>query len=228
MLKLFNCIILIIISLKGFGQCESNKINFVDSKGTRIDSTQSDLFFPIKDSSDTLHLEPLYDIEFTHYVDSYFFSKSIESNSKEDTNLAKHLSCPTCRSENIKVIKSIDINGDGIKELFLFRKWNCGVMPNFTTNNRYMYLAGGQQQVYGQYEIWDIKSKKRIFEVKNIRTASVAITTNVISNFELYNFEVTINKKGSIIISNSTENHSLIEKGKYNYNKETGSFMKEE
>lgn len=168
-------------------------------------------------------LEPLFEADFNYFSTSvdYVGLGALAANdysiASEDTVHYSH----TCQVDPLKIIDSIDINNDGVKELFLYRQSSCYVSSPFAGP----YGVGNQQQTYGRYEVWDLKLKKKLVEVKNIRLGQIAVSTNVIQGFG-YRFDVRITKKGVFHISGLTDG-SDYESGTYSYNAEKGVFEKE-
>jgi hypothetical protein len=73
--------------------------------------------------------------------------------------------------------------------------------------------------------VWDVKRKRQLFQVRNIRESQVAVSTNVVQTFG-YRFQVTIDQKGHFHISESTGS-SGYEPGTYTYNAAKGVYVKE-
>ena len=228
MQKLIKIVLFIILNNSGFCQSRANQITFFDSTNNQIHANKTDLIFIPKKGADTIYLAPLYDINFTYWVDNSFFLRVTDSiRITDNDSLYKLYTCEACYTDPIKIIDSIDINSDGVKELFLFRRWKCSTSPSQTNTRKYMYLAGGQQQEYNQHEVWDIKSKNKIYEIKNLCFSSVAVTTNVISSINLYKIEVKINKDGSFSLSNFRGINPNLEIGKYHYDKLSKTYVHE-
>ena len=212
MRKHLKLIILLLTPLAGFGQCDSNIIVFVDSLGNNIDSNHTHLIY---NANETLQLDQLNDIDFKNQIGAF------PGDSKPTYSSGKH--CVSCEEASIKIIDSIDINHDGVKELFLLRQWCCSVIPPDIGP----YGEKGQQLQCCKYEVWDVKSKKKIYEVKNMLHNQMAITTNVIKSSG-YKFEVNINKVGSIVLSNLQGDIIGItpEMGNYTYDDEAKDYKK--
>jgi hypothetical protein len=170
-----------------------------------------------------IELAPLYEPNFAYSLDDSGSYSSVESRTDNDSISTKNAVSyhPVCRVSPVEIVDSIDLNGDGVKELFVLRQSECSVSPS----NIGPYGEGGQQQTYGAYEVWDVKRKRQLFQVKNIRESQVAISTNVIQNFG-YRFEVTIDQKGRFHISGLTDG-SDYEPGTYAYNAAKGVYVKE-
>jgi hypothetical protein len=214
MRKLLNVIIMLLIPLAGFGQCDSNIILFVDSLGNTVDSNHTRIIY---NENDTLQLDQLNDIDFKNQIGAF------PGESKPTYTSGKH--CVSCEEISIKIIDSIDINHDGVKELFLLRQWYCSVTPP----DMGPYGEKGQQLQCCKYEVWDVKSNKKIYEVKNMLHNQMAVSTNVIKSSG-YKFEVNINKFGSLVLSNLKGDIIGIapEMGTYIFNAAANSYTKEE
>lgn len=217
---IFKTIVLMIISVNGYCQCETGQLLLVDSTGFQIDSIQTNLIFIVNNGADTIHLDPLYNPTYTgHSGLRIFGTPPIDTVSNEPIKTYTPGYCVRCMKHAIKIVDSIDINKDGVKELFLLRQWNCSASPP----NPGRFGIGIQQQSYSQYEIWDINSKKRIAEFKSNYHCSMAISTNVmVSNS--YSYDLKINKDGSVELSNPFE--TGVEMGTYKYDKRSGSYVK--
>jgi hypothetical protein len=206
---LSKLIIFLAIPLTSFGQCDSNIIVFVNSLGNNADSNHTNLIY---NANETVQL----DIDFKNQIGAF------PGESKPTDSSGKH--CVSCEEISIKIIDSIDINHDGVKELFLLRQWYCSVIPPDIGP----YGEKGQQLQCCKYEVWDVKSKKKIYEVKNMLHNQMAITTNVIKSSG-YQFEVNINKFGSFVLSNlkGVNIGSTPELGTYTYDNEAKAYKKE-
>lgn len=162
---------------------------------------------------------PLYDPEFTASFgnpDRRYASPSINDSLPE-----KAVYYPSCRNEPLALLDSIDITGDGVKELFVHRICHC----NVTRSDHGPYGEGNQGQVYGVYEVWDVRTHARIFALQHIRESMVAVSTNVIHSFG-YRFEVTLGENGAFQVSGDTSG-SPYSPGTYVYNREKGGYFKE-
>ncbi|MDH4472197.1 MAG: hypothetical protein QE487_06290 [Fluviicola sp.] len=170
-----------------------------------------------------IELMPLYDPDFALFSANFGSYPAVESLAGNDSiaeeNTLNYFS--TCEVSPVEIVDSIDLNEDGTKELVLLRRSSCFVSPPTMGP----YGEGGQQHSYENYEVWDVKQKQQLFEVRNIRESQVAITTNVIQTFG-YRFEVTIDQKGRFHISGLTDG-SNYEPGTYKYNTEKGLYEKE-
>lgn len=215
--------------MKGFGQCPSNEIVFVDSLFNKLDLSMTHPVYVFNNGKDTLLLDQLFSMDLTKHPDQFTlrYSMSIDSiryKQRDSTSF-----CVLCMRQDIKVIDSIDINGDGFKELFIFREWYCSAAPKYHPKIFVPgeYGVGGQQQFYSKYEVWDVRNKNKIFEVKNQseiqRTESVSVTTQC-----GYSFEVQINNEGNFILSNNSNRVvNDLETGIYKYDVETMTYKKE-
>lgn len=182
------------------------------------DSVKHDFF--LINGMERMDLEPLYDADFTF---SSPFGNHVTAVIDSDSVVAENKTgyFHTCRMEPVQMVDSVDVTGDGIKELFLLRAGDCFV----TCPNPGPYGVGNQRQTYGAYEVWDLRLKRKIFEIKHVRENAVAISTNVM-HFSGYRFDVMIGSKGSFFISGATS-ESGYESGTYTYNTEKGAYEKE-
>lgn len=214
-----------LVTIKGYSQlpnktnedfqilCDSNKIVFVDSLGKEISANQAKLVY---NGIDVIYLDQLNDIDFRILIGAY----PGESNPIDSTR--KY--CVVCSEEVIKIVDSIDINNDGVKELFLLRQWYCSATPP----NVGPYGEGGQQLGIGKYEVWDVKSKKKIFEVKTSLYNQRTVSTSVVRSSSC-KIDVRIDMSGSFILSNLSGDifGNMPELGTYKYDKETNAYKKE-
>lgn len=221
MRKKLKITFLMLVTVSSYGQlphkmnknrhryCDSNKINYVDSLGNYINSIQVKLIY---NGIKSICLDSLNDIDFIISQHPFF---GIDSSMNY---------CVRCNEQTIKIVDSIDINHDGVKELFLFRHWNCFAAPY----NLGPYGERGQQISCSKYEVWDVKSKRKLVEFKNSIYKQVAISTNVIRSSSC-NIDVSINKNGAFILSNLSGdiNWKIPEPGTYIYNNTTKTYKKE-
>lgn len=207
--------------------CVSNKVIYLDTLGKEIDTSVNNLLFILNNGTDTLKLEKLYDSETTNKlaVSPYGLNKLEEKNGTKSVTETTYNTinyCIRCSKKEIKVIDSIDINKDGRKEIFLYRELNCSANPPAPGP----FGIGCQQHSYRQYEVWDIKTKNRIFAIKNRAEVGITITTND-GRKHGYSFDVNLDKKGVFILSNLSGNESDLEMGNYYYNQKRGEYLKE-
>lgn len=213
MSKLLEITLLMFIFIVGYGQCDSNKIIFYDSLHQEIRVNQTNFIY---NGFDTLFLDQLSDPEFKCLIGAYP-DKSYSINFSSNY-------CAHCNEKAIKIIDSIDINHDGVKELFLFRQLNCSAIPPDIGP----YGERAQQLACSNYEVWDVKAKIQLFEVCNMLYNQMAITTNV-RRSSGYNLDVVINEYGNFSFSNLSGeiSGSVPEMGTYKYFNETKTYMKE-
>lgn len=214
MRKLLNIIIMFLIPLAVFGQCDSNIILFVDSLGNNVETNYTNLIY---NKNETLELDQLNDIDFKNLIGAF------PGESKPTNASGRH--CVRCVEISTKIMDSIDINHDGVKELFVLRQWYCSVTPPDIGP----YGERGQQLQCCKYEVWDLKLKRKIYEVKNMLNNQMAVTTSVVKSSG-YKFEVTINKFGSFVLSNLKGEiiGSIPEMRTYIFNAATNTYIKEE
>ncbi|WP_107038290.1 hypothetical protein [Brumimicrobium mesophilum] len=209
MFRLFHINLLISISFLGYSQNEGGQISFVDSSGHEIENNQSYLVFNYNHKLDSIKLENLYGFPSSDVGRLYYYS---EDSPKYNVS---------CRIEEIEIVDSIDINKDGFKEWIILRKWYCSVSPpEFRP-----YGVGTHQQNYSQYEVWDVHTKKSLFEIKNVSNGSVAVSTNVMKSYG-YSFKVAIDKNGSFFLSDLTGNDNEIVMGTFSYDEKFGEYRK--
>lgn len=204
-------------------QCDSNKIIFVDSLRNEIDSIQTNPIYVLNNEKDTLYLDQLYNADFTRQSGELTYRQVInDSLPAEQKDTTRY--CVRCNRKTIKIIDSIDINKDGVKELFLFREWVCSALPILPIFNP--YDVGGQQQYYSKVEVWDVLNKNKIFEVINRSESQVATSVSVIRSYG-YRFEVHIDRKGHFQLSNQADNRvGELEMGSYMYDNESGTYKR--
>ncbi|RYM32500.1 hypothetical protein ERX46_14595 [Brumimicrobium glaciale] len=222
MYRLFQLTLLISISFSGYSQKDKNEIVFIDSLGNKIESNESYFVFKLNNRTDSIKLDHLYGGDYFRIFPINSVPQDSNSSSSfvqtyHSTDLIR-----SCRKEKIEIVDSIDINQDGIKELFLHRKWNCSANPPVPSP----YGVGNSWQNYSQYEVWDIQSKKRIFEVKNVSEGFAVVSTSVVRSSG-YSFKVEIDKSGSIFISDLTGRDIDFEMGEYVFDRETGRYRKD-
>jgi hypothetical protein len=225
MRKIFEILLLTFITVTGYCQCDSNKVNFIDSLGNEIDSNQTNLIYVLNNGKDTLYLDELHNMGFTKQIDKspYGYSLPVDSTINAQNDTVRF--CIACIKEDIKIIDSIDINSDGVKELFIFREWYCSAMPMQSTPNP--YGVGGQQQYYSKYEVWDVQKKNRIFEINNRSECQVAVSVSVIRSYGFW-FEVHLDNEGDILLSNGPNGIAgELEMGTYKYNNEINTYKRE-
>ena len=194
MRKLFELILLMLVAIEGYSQCDTKKITFVDSLGNEIIYGYKNL---ISNVTDTIHLDQLYlEDFFTDRIGALPIVSNLNDSISADTVANSSRCCVTCEEAVFKIVDSIDINHDGVKELFLHRVWYCFAAPP----NYGPYGMGGEQHAYSQYEVWDVKTKTKIFQVKNMIDIQVAVSVSVVQSYG-YRFNVSIDKSGSFILT---------------------------
>jgi len=172
--------------------------------------------------SERIDLVSQYDPVFTIFRGFENFSR-IESFTNNDSttvdNEVKYV--PRCNEAPVEILDSIDLNNDGVKEIFVFRQSECYV----TSSEQGPYGVGNQQQTYAVFEVWDVKLKQPIVEIRNICESNVAVSTNVMRTFG-YRFDVSLDKKGRFHISGLTDGSDFVP-GTYAYNPAKGVYEKE-
>lgn len=213
MRNLLKIVPMIFVSLAGYSQCDSNKVMFVDSLLNEVGAEQTYLLY---NGVDTLYLDQFYDVDFNNLIGAFpVESQRIDSSGNY---------CIICMEAAIQIVDSIDLNNDGTKEVFLLRQWYCSATPSDVGP----YGEGGQQLACSRYEVWDVRSETKIFEVKNMLYHQIAVTTSVVLSNE-YQFDVSITQIGSLILSNLRGEIPGInpELGIYIYHKESNTYKKE-
>lgn len=199
-------IILSLLSILAFfsSHCQDtiSPITFTDPSSKEIVSNEHGRTFFFNQKKDSL--------VFAHLMDNGFNYQFPIFNSKQPYET-------TCQYDPIKVVDSIDITKDGVKELFLLRKCNCTAIPLKKDNGliEFVVRIGTKQYHYSQYEIVNPISKKKIFSIKN-RSEMIETTSTSCINSGGYRFTVKINKNGSLIFSNPMGN-CKVEMGKYKF-----------
>jgi hypothetical protein len=184
--------LVVFCTVSTFAQRLNNTIILVHSLRNELDTGQSKLAFIVNNGKDTIQLEQL----ISHDV--------------------------RCFENEIRIVDSIDLNEDGVKEIFLYREWSCfDSPPDF-----HPYGVGDQRQSYSKYEVWDVKAKKQLFEIKNKTEVMIVVSTNVVINHG-YHFDVKIDKKGTLTSLNYRGDTTGFEIGSYQYSKETETYIKE-
>ncbi len=229
MRKIFEIILLMFVSITSYCQCDSNKIIFVDSLGNEIDSIQTNPIYVLNNGKDTLYLDQLHNMDFTRQIQKNPYGLLIIDSLSADSIINEQNDtvriCIVCSRKDIRIIDSIDINNDGVKELFLFREWYCSAKPMYL--NIDPYGIGVQQQYYSKYEVWDIQKKNKIFEVNNICEIDVATSVSDSRSYG-YRFEVLIDNKGNFYLSDKSNGIvGGLEMGTYKYDAETNIYKKE-
>jgi hypothetical protein len=204
-------ILFLVFSISGTPQCLSTDIVFIDSVGKVMDSIDNNLDFILNNREDTLKLEQLYNPN---------LKDQIKNNPYGLVSRAEY--CLNCLKKDIKIIETVDLNQDGTKEVIIFREWHCSASPP----EFHPYGVGTETESSSQYEVWDIKSKKQLFKVKNWLSTSITVSTNV-GYSDGYRFDVKVSKSGAIYLSNPTKENCGFEMGKYKYNSEKEEYIKE-
>jgi len=123
--------------------------------------------------------------------------------------------------KNVQIVDSIDLNSDGVKELFILREWSCEYAPPKIDQ----FCVGCETNWYEQYEVWDIKSHRQIFEFTSLNRYQRIVSTNVVTSGG-FEYDVRINNKGSIQFEklNKMENEENTG-GTYKYDAASGSYI---
>ncbi|PWH85798.1 hypothetical protein [Brumimicrobium oceani] len=229
MCRLFQITVLLFISFLGYAQKDKNEIVFTDSFGNTIESIDSYFVFKLNNRTDSIQLENLHSNDYfrrsneVHSLSSPIDSVPRDSNSRSLFVQSYHSTDLKikCRKEKVEIVDSIDLNQDGVKEMFLHRKWNCSSKPPVPKP----YGIGSGWQAFSQYEVWDILSKERIFRVKNVSQGAVALSTNITKHYG-YSFIVEIDENGSLFLSDLTGRNIEIEMGEYVFDIEVGRYKK--
>ncbi len=221
MIKIFTIAFLMCILISGYCQCDYNRIVFVDSAMNVMDSTLNRPIYIFNNGKDTLFLDSLYNENLT-------LNKGPNSVMNNQENTSKF--CIFCNRKDVLVIDSIDINKDGLKELFIFREWYCSVIPAHPLIDYHItggYGTGGQQQYYSKYEVWDVQAKSKILEVNNRAESQISTSISVV-RFYGFQFEVNIDEKGNFNLFNPSGNIAMeLEMGMYKYDNKTKTYKRE-
>ncbi len=235
-MRYFILILLIPIFTKVYSQCEGNPLEYLDANGEKftyhkLDSLNLTQFYYL---NGTLSLCSLYEPAFTNEVQNSYNGTSpklynLQSNDSPRISSTWPIdTCVTCYSKKVKIIDSIDVNKDGVKELFLYREWYC-TAPYY---HSIPHNSQRQSQRLSQYEVWDIQSNRNIFQVKNRCESSIPFTVNVMNTVG-YSFDLLIKKNGSISAPNWTKhrrpydnNPEEINEAVYVYNFRTKKYEK--
>jgi|SRR5690554_418602 len=230
MCRLFQITVLLFISFLGYAQKDKNEIVFIDPLGNNIESNESYFAFKLNNRTDSIKLGNLYGNDYARIsTDDYSRSLPMDSVPQDSNSSSSFVQTyhstnlnMTCRKERIVVVDSIDLNQDGVKEMFLHRKWDCFARPPVPKP----YGVGSGRQSFSQYEVWDIQSKERIFRVKNVSQGNFVLSTNVVHQYG-YSFIVEIDEKGLFVLSDLSGVGNKHEMGIYVYDQELGEYRKE-
>ncbi|MCR9171160.1 MAG: hypothetical protein NXI10_01615 [bacterium] len=122
---------------------------------------------------------------------------------------------------NVEIVDSIDVNEDGVKELFLYRKWTCHHTPSVFDQ----FCIGCETTWTGQYEVWDLKNKEKVFQFISNSQYQRILSTNVVDGGG-YQYEVSIDKKGNFHFENqSLQENEESRKGTYKYDLNMGVYQ---
>lgn len=124
-------------------------------------------------------------------------------------------------NDRVQIVDTIDLNKDGVKELFVFRKWSCEHLPPSINE----FCVGCETNWYEQYEVWDIKNHRQIFEFTSLNRYQRIVSTNVVTSGG-FEYDVRINNKGSIQFEklNTMETEENTE-GTYRYDAASGTYI---
>lgn len=230
MSRLFQITVLLFISFLGYAQKDKNEIVFTDSFGNTIESNDSYFVFKLNNRTDSIQLESLNNNGyFRRSNEAHSLSFPIDSIPRDSNSRSLFVQSYNstdlkikCRKEKVEIVDSIDLNQDGIKELFLHRKWDCFSKPPVPKP----YGVGSGRQSVSQFEVWDIQSKERIFRVKNVSQGNFVLSTNVVHQYG-YSFKVEIDKYGSLYLSDLRGRDIDFEIGKYVFDRGVGRYRKE-
>lgn len=208
-----------LVTVCSYAQDNFNYTRDADSLKEETNVALTKTIYTLNNGADTLYLDPVGD----NGINAFWGYEPSEI----DLNLTNSTDTTATENDNslltnyvkkeIKIIDSLDLNGDGVKEVILLREWDCFLFNPVPQP----YGIGDHHQSYSKYEVWDVKHKKMLFEVKNKAKGQVAISTNVIRSYG-YDFKVEIDKKGSFYLFNSYNSEDKPEKHKYDKN--TGTY----
>lgn len=226
----YPLIALLLFSIPVLSQCEKSHLLIVDSLGQESDTPEEAWRYVINEGKDTLYLEPLYDIQFTQSMSGFGFSRMHDLMTGSDSIYVQNSTafidstkyCTSCMAETTLLLDSLDLNQDGVNELFLQRTWYCFISPS----NRGAHGTACQQQQYSSYEVWDPKAKKLLFEVKNNIESQIAASVSVVRS-EGFAFKVFIDDKGNFALSDLKGYGNALEMGTYRFNLACECYVKD-
>ena len=152
---------------------------------------------------------------FDSHKDSIVFSQMFPD------NIAINCSKVVCEYSNIEIIDSVDLNKDGEKEVIFKRNCFCYTEPIRKTGVPLsIVVIGSINYSYGKYEVWDLNTKKMIFEFQDKSQSVETISTSGIIS-DGYKYYVKVKKNGTFITSNlrngNTRKRLKIEMVKYKF-----------
>ena len=121
----------------------------------------------------------------------------------------------------VKVVDSIDLNEDSANELILYREWSCST-PGDPFNE---FGVGSTSESNGQYEVWDVKNKRKLIEFKSDYSFQRILSTNVVDGWS-YSYDVTIDKNGAIHFQKKSGRieDEMVE-GTYKFDRKIGEYV---
>ncbi|MDG1159562.1 MAG: hypothetical protein P8N19_08725 [Flavobacteriales bacterium] len=227
----YSLIALLLFSIPVLSQCEKSHLLIVDSLAQEINTPEDAWTYVFNDGRDTLFLEPLYDLQFTQSMHGFRFSRIPDLKTWGDTISVQSSTtfidstkyCTSCMAETTLLLDSLDLNQDGVNELFLQRTWYCFVSPS----NMGAHGTGCQQQQYSTYEVWDPKSKNLLFEVKNQAESQIAASVSVVRS-DGYAFKVLVDDTGNFHLSELKVSYwNALEMGTYRFNLACECYVKD-
>ena len=153
---------------------------------------------------------------FTHGSDSIWLTLHCNRGS-----LFGALSAVHSNQEGIQIIDSLDLNEDSIPELILYHEWSCST-PGDITNE---FGVGSSSERIGQYEVWDVKNNRKLFEFRSSYWYQYIVSTNVVHGSS-YNYDVTFDSNGNLRYVQTTGLQEGKEnKGVWKYDRKSGTYI---
>jgi hypothetical protein len=172
-------IVLITSSIFLHAQNIHGTISFEDSTRKKIEDVSKLLTYYFDNGRDS--------IVFEHIIDS---SLTLNADAR-------------CMYLEPKLVETIDLNKDGIDDLYFQRECYCGTLPLLDSTTLYYagVVIGATQRSYCNFEVWDGATKTRIFEIRNRYEIQTTTSTSCVSN-EGYCYHVEVRKNGTIELIN--------------------------
>lgn len=225
-------ILVLSVTLTGFGQGQIYDELFVTQKVAGIDSNAIKVSFIYNAGHDTLFLNAVCG-ETQLLSKSGFYDDGSDQGyaiTSDSTNTSVPIGSVTnstnyfiCSEDEVQLVDSIDFNDDGIKELVLLRAWNCSFGPKSSLMNE--FGVGGQQERSACYEIWDVTTKQQLAALNFFTETTIIVSTNVVWSHG-YRYEVEFNRNGTITLTNISGIVDDPKEGTYKYDSKLGMFNK--
>ena len=155
---------------------------------------------------------------FTYGQDTLRFELNCSANDSEIPLTPNEVSF---KSQEVQVLDSMDLNGDGFKELFIYRAWSCSTSPELLNE----YGVGSSSENIGQHEVWDIHNKNKLFEFVSNYWYQFIQSTNVVS-MSSYNYKLHFEANGNInYVQLTGMREGEKNKGTYKYDQKSGTYI---